>query len=568
MHKKLSATLALMSCLMLVGCISPSNNNSSENTTHENETTKVCVVCPTKKGQKYLKQNSLKSYIDIRRDDEDKSYHMVIDSSAFEIRNVSFYDEVGGYVNDGIDVQLFGIGTNFDNSSTANTVLYASVDEEPTETADIDLKDQMDDDESAEIESSSEESSNDEKSSEEIIDNSEDTTESEEETRDLVTGVEYVYGTGPLRNEVDVEQNVWIKTTVMEYSSARGAYIASKDIEPTYTSVFIELKDTVAPEVQDVTYTISYSDYAAMLSKDQAINDWLSDIIIDKILDTVAGTVNVKETPVINTINISNPKDKYDPGDTISGVYTAKDSSGNVSIEHSFAITLYKDFHTDDIINVPYREITENDNDYREAYLKEKVLSAFLEWPAVESEYYYNAAGLDYRNSLTTADVTLTNFDDEYIAELLDLKTNITEQRECILSAKIGEYGTFSYSVILKDFYAPDKWWAGRGYDWNDIKNLDDLAAAYMSDACDVQIIDDFEDTYTLLITGYYSKTDKLTCFDVYIEDSSKNTRYLDSDGSKKENCSSCGDCFWCYFIDLVNYSTKKLEWRYPFVRS
>ena len=482
MNKRITTFFAV-ACLMLSGCqvISPSDSASSEST--ENNVQSVYVL-PTKKGQKYLKQNSLKSYIDIRRDDDDKSYHMVIDNSAFESGTVSFHNSsMGSYTYDNIDVQLFGIGTNFNNSSTAETVLYASLDEDAeesnSESTNIDLKDNLDDSGSS-------------------------------EGKTIVTGVEYVYGTGPLMNVLNTEQNVWIKTTAMEYDETKGAYVTSKDIEPTYTSVYIELTDTVAPVISPINAGKTYSDYVTAKSNGTSIADWVWSILSELVRDkSASGSINSDEIPTINSVEIDNAKDSYVAGDTITGKYSAKDSAGNISNEQTFRIPLTKDYDDESEIKIPYREITKHDNDYRENYLKEQILTTFK-----------NGAFDGYLSKLTASDISLTNFDDDMVAKMSDSKV-ILGKEIVKVAAKIENYGTFEFNIVMSDIYAPKVKFTR--FDRTGLKAIDELIEKIKDN---ITITDDFEDSYRLKMYVRYVESNDFYSYEglFSVLDSSSNS--------------------------------------------
>ncbi len=209
------ASLIALSNLGMVAC-------AANTSTDPASTLKAIYVMPTEYGKQCIsgkkedmKKMALRNGISIKKaKEETESYYMTVYTGTIPYSaGLKFHDQTtGGYSDNDIDVALFGIGTNFNNSSDADTVLYASTTEDSSNV-------------------------------------------SNDNTKTLVTGVEYAYGTGPIANEFDKPQNVWLKTTVMEHNED-GYYEESDDYKTTYTCVYVTLKDSIAPVLYQTEYTL------------------------------------------------------------------------------------------------------------------------------------------------------------------------------------------------------------------------------------------------------------------------------------------------------------------------
>ncbi len=116
-------------------------------------------VLPTNFGMNYLKdENAAES----KKEDIENAYHMVVDASAVQNSAFAFNYTGTDYTDDDIDVKLFGIGTNSNNSRSAHTFFYATLD------ADAAKKNRI----------------------------------SFAEDEKIVTKVEYVKGTGPIQKSI------------------------------------------------------------------------------------------------------------------------------------------------------------------------------------------------------------------------------------------------------------------------------------------------------------------------------------------------------------------------------
>ena len=198
MKKFLPLILGSILTLCTIPACSPTNSDP-----------KPVFVVPTNYEKECLKNSTIKEakrepiWSDGTRYLADNAYEMTIYSKADDKAHV----EGTAYTDRDIDVQLFGIGTNKFNSPEAETVLYATTDENEA--------------------------------------NNNTTSESTSTDSNLITGVEYAYQTGPIRTELGSKQTLWLKTTVMEASD--GYYVESKNYQSTFTQVFITITDGIPP---------------------------------------------------------------------------------------------------------------------------------------------------------------------------------------------------------------------------------------------------------------------------------------------------------------------------------
>ncbi len=496
--------LPFTSALLLFGCGTGSHETSESGSATTDESTTVIssdsvepeksqvYVLPTARGERYLKRSSgVKSLIDVKKDDANNSYHMVIDQSAVDGTNARFHDSgTVAYNNNDIDVLLFGIGTNFNNSVSADTLLYASLTEEEADGQSADLKSNADGSGS----------------------------------QGIVTGVSYDFGTGPLQYNTTSEQLVWLKTTVME--ERNGVYIASPTVDIRYTPVYVQFSDTVAPIMDNIDISLSYSNYLAYTTKGMTANEWVKMHIAENMRSSNSELINTDETPTLKDVVYSNGKLSYDAGDIIQGTYTVEDSSGNVSLPKSFKFTIFADYNENVSLSIPYRELTGRTAEERQTYLKTEFLKEFKKGKTV------NFAAEQYRSSIAVSDVSLTDYTDAVDASLLDVKSNIQNKTKTTISASVGGYGTVRFSVKLVDTYPVKSVTLKYEYPaiFSKLKaatSIDEFAkmlASYIT-----KINDDFEDTYSLQLK-FANRSDDDEEYYVYsfiISDSSSNSKTI-----------------------------------------
>lgn len=385
--KQLFLAAALTSSLFLSGC-----NHDPANSIDDGK--EQVYVLPTKLGKRYLRGADTKGVnlgIDVRKDDTDNSYHMVIDASAVEGKSVTFNSTGTGYTDNDIDVRLFGIGTNLHNTSAADTLLYATLE-----------ADAMD------------------------VDDSSTSTETQTDETNIVTGVEYAYGSGPIKNEFDKEQLLWLKTTVMEEKD--GAYVANPTTDIKFTPVYIELKDTVAPILTDFVYDVSYSEYIEASKHDIATS--LRECINDNFSYMESGEINKDEKPQISEVNFDNSLSGLHAGDTITGTFTVVDSSGNVSEAKTLAINITKDFDVDTVIELPYSETIKEGQQETMDYLKEKIANTIYHGTRLTPE----DIAIEGEDGLFNNDLSMTK-----------LTENITQEKIITVLVSLASKG-YEYS--------------------------------------------------------------------------------------------------------------------------
>lgn len=491
--------LLSISALLLSGCGTGSHETSESTSTTADESTAISsdsvepeksqvYVLPTTRGEKYLRKSSgVKSLIDVRKDNADNSYHMVIDQSAIDGTNARFHDSgTVAYSSNDIDVLLFGIGTNFNNSVSADTLLYASLTEEEA----TDLKSNAD----------------------------------SSDSQGIVTGVSYDYGTGPLQYNTTSEQLIWLKTTVMEEQN--GVYIASPTVDIRYTPVYVQFSDTVAPVMDNIDISLSYSNYLAYTTKGMTANEWVKMHITENMRSSNSELINTDEIPTLKDVVYSNGKLSYDAGDIIQGTYTVEDSSGNVSIAKSFKITIFADYNEKVSLSIPYRELTSRTAEERQTYLKTEFLKEFKKGKSVDK------AAEQYRSSIAVSDVTLMDYTDDVDSSMLDIKSNIQNKTETALSASVGKYGTIQFGVKLIDTYPVKSVtleYSGPALvgKLKTATSVDEFAKMFASYI--MTINDDFEDTYTLQLKFANGSTDddEYYTYSFVISDSSSNSKTI-----------------------------------------
>lgn len=415
--KKLRNLLAATSMIFSLLFISSCNTSNDK---------KELFVLPTEIGEKYLEKKVIKNHAkkayselkfadDIPNEVEGNAYLLNVDSSAIsDGANVKFNSNGTSYSSNDIDVLLFGIGTNLNNSPAAETMLYASLD-----------------------------------------------ADGGTSTKNLVTGVEYAYGTGPIKNEIGVKQTLWLKTTIMEEAQP-GVYINSPDSEVNYTPLYITLEDKSAPTIDGFSYNITYSQYINSLkSSTQTLEENIKSLIYNKYHTYHNnGKIDKEEKPDINEVTVTDKKEEYFANDVIKGTFNAIDSSGNISNNNEFNIYIEKDFNDDTVTKLGYSNIIGTlsrkygktvSAEEGKSYIKTEVLKTFTN---------------DGRNLyLGDRDVEVFNIDEVYNSIKNDLKGSLSEDKVFTLNIKINGY---KYSAESEVF--PVKF---KVYDDVPISNLD-----------------------------------------------------------------------------------------------
>ena len=465
LNKTLIAT-GFLGILLLPGC----NNNQLDKTDSSVKDEKEQVyVLPTDFGKRYLKRGvDSKRAFDLRKNENDGSYHMSIDASAVSETNIKFNLTGTAYQKDDIDVVLFGIGTNFNNTSKADTLLYATLDQNVAAIADDSLEGSLE-------------------------------NSSEIEEKNIITGVEYAYGTGPIKNEFDKEQLLWLKTTAMEEKN--GTFIASPTADIKFTPVYIELKDTVAPVVSDFGYSISYSDYGNTYRYN--LEDSLKKIIKENATYSNSGQIDKDVKPEISYFAVEGGiKENYCAGDMITGEFSLMDNDGNESNRKWFVFHIDKDYAVDKLIDVPYSKTVLFGKSETEDYLR----------AAVADTMYPDTHSLDETK------VSFNGFDSLF-SELSNLKENITTEKEFDLNATISGYtytetsSTFPFKIRLYDD-KPITWrdnvkWNNKKYNRMPLSTYKSVSE-YVNNLNTgiVSIKDDFEDNYYWLLRRIIIKDD------------------------------------------------------------
>lgn len=495
--KQLFLAAALMSSLFLSSC-----NHDPANSTDDGK--EQVYVLPTKLGKRYLRGADTKGVnpgIDVRKDDTDNSYHMVIDASAVGGESVTFNSTGTGYTDNDIDVRLFGIGTNLHNTSNADTLLYATLEADDMA----------------------------------IDDSSTTSTETQTTETNIVTGVEYAYGSGPIKKEFDREQLLWLKTTVMEEKD--GAYVANPTTDIKFTPVYIELKDTVAPILTDFTYDVSYSEYVEASKHDIATS--LRECINDNFSYMESGEINKYEKPQISKVNFDNSLSGLHAGDTITGTFTVVDSSGNVSEAKTLAINITKDFDVDTVIELPYSETIKEGQQETMDYLKEKIANTIYHGARLTPE----DIAIEGEDSLFNNDLSMTK-----------LTENITQEKiitvPVSLASKGYEYSKdsayFPVKVKIIDDVSKVKYNVNYAKGWIGIDQCDSIDAWLKGNKDYYTIIDeDFSDTYYIYTLIYYR--DELDKYEISFGLMDTARKNLVSSGKDfytfldNENCVLCG---------------------------
>ena len=417
---------------------------------------KEIYILPTNFGVRCLRDNQeedlhtkKKPYLLNSYQDSDGSYRMNVSSTALknEYGDSIHFNETGtNFESNDLDVLLFGIGTNLDNSSDARTLLYSSFDENGSSNSGI------------------------------------------------VTGVEYAYGTGPIKKDVFNLQHFWLKTTAMVRNG--GVYIADKDIDVKYTSVYLQLLDKDAPVLNDdYEEEIAYSHYANLRKKD-SFESYLKDTIAKNASYVDRGLLDEEYWPWVKDFSVDGGlKDEYFHGDSITGTFDLSDPFENVSETRKFRFDIVKDW--DDKIELPYTKTIKKGPEQTLEFIKEKVASSFTEvlWGG---------------NALSVDDVDIDN---ETFVELFqtdlsmdNLHRNILEKRMFEISVSLTK-GGYKFSTESDVFLYK-------------MQIIDDRPV----NRSDVEFID--EDAY-LNLNGIYLDVDS---FQKEISDLFKNIKYVNDD--------------------------------------
>ena len=474
-------------------------------------------LLPTENGKKYLQKdskiikNGAKDFIsdlspeyadDIpSNSSNDDAYVLNVDASAVQNEGISFKTDGESYSENTIDVLLFNIGTNFNNTSTASTLLYSSLTPDGDETA---------------------------------------------AQRELVTGVSYDYGTGPIQNKIGVEQKLCIRTTVMEKSG--GEYIEAPDIATTYKFVYLKLVDTSAPILYDFQTGLDYADYVKHFKHDY-FEDYLKYYVSQYFTYENRNTIDGTDRPEINELTITNKQDEYYTGDFIKGTFNVKDASGNISNDANILIQINESFNLTKVYSLSYNYIIgtyvkgadgiDNKEDAKD-YIRNEMM------------YELNRDNQYNQLTLEKDDIEIENFDEFYDNVKNNLKDLITNKEYLTLKIKIKGYKysaeseAFPFKIEITDDVAPggvvlDLTEKLNFYDnmWS-FPSIETMIAGYVNTFTSIK--DDFKDDYYLRCTFSYTEpaaydradTDNneiLTRY--YIKDSSDNYIMMLSDVSK-----------------------------------
>lgn len=296
MKKFLPLILGSILTLCTIPACSPTNSDP-----------KPVFVVPTNYGKECLKNSTIKKakrepiWKDGTRYLADNAYEMTIYSKADDKAHV----EGTAYTDQDIDVQLFGIGTNKFNSLEAETVLYATTDENEAN-------------------------------------NNNTTSESTSTDSNLITGVEYAYQTGPIRTELGSKQTLWLKTTVMEAND--GYYVESKNYQSTFTQVFITITDGIPPyELGSNPFEVSKEFILDNNSSEENLKSKLEEYLTEKVqekyrelYDSYRSDFDEKGATVEN-IRFENFNMN---AESFTGLFDAVDDAGNKTVDQKFTINV------------------------------------------------------------------------------------------------------------------------------------------------------------------------------------------------------------------------------------
>lgn len=295
MKKFLLLILGSILTLCTIPACSPTNSDP-----------KPVFVVPTNYGKECLKNSTIKKakrepiWKDGTRYLADNAYEMTIYSKADDKAHI----EGTAYTDKDIDVQLFGIGTNKFNSPEAETVLYATTDENEA--------------------------------------NNNTTSESTSTDSNLITGVEYAYQTGPIRTELGSKQTLWLKTTIMEASD--GYYVESENYQSTFTQVFITITDGIPPyELGSNPFEVSKEFILDNNSSEENLKLKLEEYLTEKVQEKYRGLYDSSRSDFdekgATAANIR--FENFDMNaESFTGLFDAVDDAGNKTVDQKFTINV------------------------------------------------------------------------------------------------------------------------------------------------------------------------------------------------------------------------------------
>lgn len=295
MKKFLPLILGSILTLCTIPACSPTNSDP-----------KPVFVVPTNYGKECLKNSTIKKakrepiWKDGTRYLADNAYEMTIYSKADDKAHV----QGTAYTDQDIDVQLFGIGTNKFNSPEAETVLYATTDENEA--------------------------------------NNNTTSESTSTDSNLITGVEYAYQTGPIRTELGSKQTLWLKTTVMEASD--GYYVESKNYQSTFTQVFITITDGIPPyELGLNPFEVSKEFILDNNSSEENLKLKLEEYLIEKVQEKYRGLYDSYRSD-FDEKGATAANIRFENFDmnakSFTGLLDVIDDAGNKTVDQKFTINV------------------------------------------------------------------------------------------------------------------------------------------------------------------------------------------------------------------------------------
>ena len=356
-----------------------------------NSDPKPVFVVPTNYGKECLKNSTIKEskretvWNNGTRYLADNAYDMTVYS------NINHKAHIDGmaYNSSDIDVQLFSIGTNIFNSPEAETILYATTDENA-------------------INQTTSNNSN------------------------LITGVEYAYQTGPIRAELGAKQEIWLKTTVMEASN--GFYVESKKYQSTYTHIYLTILDGIPPrELNDLTtepFTISKKTIIDNNSSEENLKEALVNFLYQKlgeVYDFQEGDFDEKGVTPINIRfkNFNMNANKF------TGLMDLYDNAGNFITDQQFTIKVVGHVDGDEGII-----IRDDLPEFMYTYRK-----CTFEQLQADVKYFYNHYENENKNEYSV----------EIIGDSLKLYSDgISEIRDFVKNEKTQEiYGNIYYKGVI-----------------------------------------------------------------------------------------------------------------------
>ncbi len=268
------------------------------------------------------------------------------------------------------------------------------------------------------------------------------------------------------------------------------------------TPVYVEIKDTVPPITEDIEREINYSDYADQ-AKAGTLDDYLTSIICENFKYRNVGVIDKDEKPILKGVSFTKKSDVLYAGDEITGTFTVKDSSGNVSEKKSFRFKIVRDFNTDTIIDISYQDYFKKGETSLYSLLRGKIASTI------------------YSDKKVSADDIVVSTKDAYSilggdsAEVL--RNNIINSingKFPKIEASLAKKGYFC-SKENNDFTFQIRVLDNKQVDQQDIKTSGSQRSLGVFDSIDdyvryhtetiTGIADDFEDIYYVSATIYYS---------------------------------------------------------------